>query len=54
MAQAYASIAEICMTDLQHLPYNQVEAKCIEVLEAGKGIDPTCMDIHLQTCNCLI
>ena len=29
IAQAYASIAEICMTDLAHLPYEKVEAKCV-------------------------
>ena len=42
------------MTDLQHIPYNQLEAKCIEVLQAGKQIDPSCMDIHLQIANCMI
>lgn len=54
IAQAYASIAEICMTDLSHIPYEQVEAKCVEVLEAGKAMDPTCMDVRLQIVNCLI
>lgn len=42
------------MTDLQHIPYNQLEAKCVEVLEAGKLIDPTCMDVRLQIANCMI
>lgn len=42
------------MTDLQHIPYNQLEAKCIEVLQAGKKIDPSCMDVRLQIANCMI
>ena len=42
------------MTDLQHIPYEQVEAKCIGVLKSGMEIDPSCMDIHLQMANCLI
>lgn len=42
------------MTDLSNIPYEQVEAKCISVLEKGKEIDPSCMDIHLQAANCLI
>lgn len=32
IAQAYASIAEVCMTDLCNVPFEQVEAKCAEVL----------------------
>ena len=42
------------MTDLQHIPYNQLESKCMEVLQAGRLMDPTCMDVHLQIANCMI
>ena len=28
IAQAYASIAEVCMTDLSNVPFDKVEAKC--------------------------
>lgn len=54
MAQAYASIAEVCITDFANVPFEQVEAKCAEVLEKGKAIDPECMDVRLQIANCCI
>lgn len=54
IAQAYASIAEICMTDFANVPFEQVEAKCAEVLQKGKEIDPTCMDVSLQIASCCI
>lgn len=44
----------MCMTDLSNVPFEKVEAKCAEVLQKGKSIDPTCMDIHLQIANCCI
>jgi hypothetical protein len=49
IAQAYATIAEICMTDLVDEP--QAEGKCTEALERGVKMDSKCMDVHLQVAN---
>jgi hypothetical protein len=42
------------MTDLCNIPFEQVESKCFEVLEKGRAIDPTCIDVTMQIANCLI
>jgi hypothetical protein len=52
IANAYAAIAEVCMTDL--LEEKQAEGKCIEALKKGAEIDSTCMDVLLQTANYML
>lgn len=49
IANAYAAIAEVCMTDL--LEEKEAEGKCVEALKKGAEVDPSCMDVVLQTAN---
>lgn len=52
IAQAYAGIAEVCMTDL--LQEKEAEAKCKEAMEKGLKFDSSCIDVHLQIANYLM
>ncbi len=49
VAQAQASIAEVCMTDLLEEP--MAEEVCVRALEAGMKADNACLDVCLQVVN---
>lgn len=38
------------MTDVL---FQNIEQKCIDALQKGKNMDPTCMDVRLQMANFL-
>lgn len=52
IAQAYAGIAEVCLTDLVN--EKQAEGKCKEAMELGLQMDKTCIDVKLQIANYLM
>ena len=52
IANAYAAIAEVCMSDL--INYKEAEGKCIEALQLGEKYDPECLDVQLQQANYLL
>lgn len=52
VANAYAAIAEVCMSDL--INYKEAEAKCVESLQQGEKHDPLCLDVQLQQANYLL
>jgi hypothetical protein len=52
IAQAYAGIAEVCLTDL--INEKQAEAKCKEAMELGLQMDSSCIDVKLQIANYLM
>ena len=49
IAQAYAGIAEVCLTDL--IQEKEAETKCKEAMEKGLQMDKFCIDIRLQIAN---
>lgn len=36
---------------MMDIDFTLLESKCKEILEKGKKIDPTCMDVRLQIAN---
>lgn len=52
IAQAYAGVAEVCLSDL--LQEKEAEAKCKEAMEQGLQMDKTCIDVHVQLANYLM